>query len=92
MIYQNEIVKFNMTDEERKISAEIEQTKARMKEIEVQYQKMKNSKPRKKEQIIEVEQKMKNLENEYGFLGRHYNELNNKLYGGGNDKTNIKTT
>lgn len=92
MIYKNEVVKFNMTDEERKISEEIAQTKARMEEINIQYQKLKASNPRKKEMIIEREQKLKILENEHGFLGRHYNELNNKLYGGGNDKTNIKTT
>lgn len=82
MIYQNEIVKFNMTDEERKISEEIDSTKSRMIEIQIQWQKLKNSKPKKKEDAIEKEQKLKDLENEHGFLGRHYNELNNKLYGG----------
>lgn len=34
MIYQNEIVKFNMTDEERKIFEEIDSTKSRMIEIQ----------------------------------------------------------
>lgn len=53
-----------------------------MIEIQIQWQKLKNSKPKKKEDAIEKEQKLKNLENEHGFLGRHYNELNNKLYGG----------
>lgn len=89
---QYEIVKFNMNDEERKISAEIDSTKARMNEIQIQYQKLKNFKPKKREEIIKKEERLKELENEYGFLGRHYNELNNKLYGGGYDKTNIKAT
>lgn len=51
MIYQNEIVKFNMTDEERKISEEIDSTKSRMIEIQIQWQKLKTSKPKKRRML-----------------------------------------
>lgn len=75
IIPDKKMIEVKYTEKEKELIKEMDEVDARIDKIKKEYSRESKLKYPKNE-------KLKNMENEVGFLIKHRNEISNRLYGG----------